>query len=108
MPTLDSPEQPLNYINIARMRSRWETLSTIQQQVALLVIEENLSNDQIAGRLSLSLHTVKDHLSAVYTSLGVPNRKSLRQVMLFTKYFYELFEGQPASSAEDKTPPSPP
>ncbi|HSF83281.1 MAG TPA: sigma factor-like helix-turn-helix DNA-binding protein, partial [Anaerolineales bacterium] len=54
--------QALTYKTAADMRARWETLPEPQQQVALLVIEENLTNLQIAGRLGLSLHTVKQHL----------------------------------------------
>ena len=99
---------PLTPANAVVLRARWETLSARQQQVALLVINENLTNNQVAQRLVLSLNTVKSHLSAVYASLGVENRLELRLAMLFTKYLYELLENQPAASGEEETPSSPP
>jgi len=68
---------------VADLRARWETLTYRQQEIALLVIKENLTNRQIARRLALSPHTVKDHLSIAYARLEVKGRRNLRYLMIY-------------------------
>jgi LuxR family maltose regulon positive regulatory protein len=40
----------------------------------LQLISEGLTNQQIASKLFLSLHTVKGHARKIYSKLGVKNR----------------------------------
>jgi DNA-binding NarL/FixJ family response regulator len=49
------------------------TLSARQQEV-LQLIAEGATNEEIAGRLYLSRHTVKQHTSALYRKLNARNR----------------------------------
>ena len=50
-----------------------EPLSMRELEV-LQVIAEGLSNQEVANRLYLSLHTVKVHARNIYAKLGVKNR----------------------------------
>ncbi len=50
-----------------------EPLSMRELEV-LKVIAEGLSNQEVANRLYLSLHTVKVHARNIYSKLGVKNR----------------------------------
>ena len=54
----------------------WASLTPAELQVVELVAE-GLRNDTIATRLYLSSGTVKNHLSHVFTKLGVTNRAEL-------------------------------
>jgi len=51
-----------------------EDLSERELEV-LRLLSENLTNQEIAERLYISVNTVKTHLSNVYGKLGVPNRR---------------------------------
>lgn len=51
-------------------------LTRRQREVAGLVLE-GLTNQQIAARLHISLATVKDHVHAVLSQLGLPSRAAL-------------------------------
>ena len=48
-------------------------LSTREQEVVAL-ISEGATNSEIASRLYLSPHTIKEHTSSIYRKLGVRNR----------------------------------
>lgn len=48
-------------------------LSPRQQQI-LSLVAEGFSNQAIAGRLGLTLNTVKSHLDTIYFRLGVHDR----------------------------------
>lgn len=50
-----------------------DSLTTREQEV-LTLIEQGLSNQQIASRLSLTVHTVKNHVHSLLTKLGVGSR----------------------------------
>ena len=50
-----------------------EDLTTRELEV-LDLLAEGLANKQIAPELSISQHTVKFHISSIYTKLGVTNR----------------------------------
>ena len=50
-----------------------EPLSEREIEV-LQLISEGLTNQEIAGKLHISLHTVKGHARNIYGKLGVKNR----------------------------------
>jgi DNA-binding NarL/FixJ family response regulator len=53
---------------------------TVREREVLERIGDGLSNRQIAGRLGISEHTVKFHVSAIYGKLGVSGRaEAVRQ-----------------------------
>lgn len=54
---------------------------TFRQRQVLKLVEEGLSNAQIANRLYLSEFTVKQHLRAAYKALGVKNRTEAARVV---------------------------
>jgi DNA-binding NarL/FixJ family response regulator len=47
---------------------------TQREREVLVLLAEGLSNSEIGGRMYLSAGTVKDHVSAILTKLGVDNR----------------------------------
>jgi DNA-binding CsgD family transcriptional regulator len=47
---------------------------THREREVLEWLGQGLSNRQIAGRLNISEHTVKFHVSAIYAKLGVRSR----------------------------------
>jgi len=56
-------------------------LSERETKVVRLVVD-SLTNDQIAGRLGISVSTVKHHDGKARTKLGVESRDELRQLVL--------------------------
>lgn len=52
----------------------------------LELIEQGLTNQQIASRLSLTLHTVKNHVHNLLSKLGVASRAEAVTVFRATKY----------------------
>jgi LuxR family maltose regulon positive regulatory protein len=71
-PTLE-PEQTADPDTQALPSSMIEPLSQRELEV-LQLIAEGLTNQEIASRLFLSLHTVKSHARNIYGKLGVHNR----------------------------------
>jgi DNA-binding NarL/FixJ family response regulator len=59
--------------HLQRVPASTTTLSARQQEV-LQLIAEGATNEEIAGRLYLSRHTVKQHTSALYRKLNARNR----------------------------------
>ncbi len=51
-------------------------LSRREEQVVNMVVE-GLGNGEIAGKLGVSAHTVKNHLLRIYEKLGISNRMEL-------------------------------
>jgi two-component system response regulator DesR len=47
---------------------------TVREREVLVLIASGATNAEIAARLFLSPHTVKEHTSALYRKLGVRNR----------------------------------
>jgi len=47
---------------------------SIREQTVLRMLADGLTNREVAERLGLSPHTVKDHTSALYKRLGATNR----------------------------------
>lgn len=54
----------------------WSALSPREREVANYVCQ-GLRNGQIAGRLSMSEHTVKQHLKSIFSKLGLRSRTEL-------------------------------
>ena len=64
--------------------SGWDSLTATELQVAALV-EQGLSNPQIAARLVLSPRTVGTHVSHILKKLGVQSRTDIaREAVLRT------------------------
>jgi two-component system, NarL family, nitrate/nitrite response regulator NarL len=59
------------------------TLSPRETEV-LKMTSEGLTNVQIAGRMNVTVHAVKFHLSSVYKKLGVSNRTEAAVAFLRT------------------------
>ncbi len=55
-------------------------LLTEREREVLALIAEGATNGEIAGRLFLSPHTVKEHTSALYRKLGARNRAEAVQL----------------------------
>jgi DNA-binding CsgD family transcriptional regulator len=51
-------------------------LSRREEQVVNMAVE-GLTNQEIAGKLGVSAHTVKNHLLRIYEKLGISNRSEL-------------------------------
>lgn len=65
--------------------STTETLTAREREI-LDLIAQGLTNQQIASRLSLTLHTVKNHVHNVLTKLGVGTRAEAATVARAEKY----------------------
>jgi DNA-binding NarL/FixJ family response regulator len=61
-------------------------LLTAREIEILDLIELGLTNQQIASRLSLALHTVKNHVHSLLTKLGVSSRAEAVTVFVAEKY----------------------
>ena len=77
---LAAPRQLLGYYLSQKENPKIGDLSARQREI-LEMVEEGLSNAQIAGRLYLSESTIKQHLRAVYKVLGVRNRTEAAKTM---------------------------
>ena len=47
---------------------------SLREAQVLALASEGLTNREIAGRLGLSVHSIKFHLATVFRKLGVANR----------------------------------
>lgn len=47
---------------------------TEREKGVLFYLASGLTNEEISGRLHISVHTVKAHLEAIYDKLNVTNR----------------------------------
>jgi LuxR family transcriptional regulator, maltose regulon positive regulatory protein len=54
--------------------SEWVEPLSVREREVLQLISEGLSNQEVAARLYLSLHTVKVHARNIYAKLAVTNR----------------------------------
>src|ERR687897_1277540 len=77
---LAAPRQLLGDYLSQKENPKIGDLSARQREI-LEMVEEGLSNAQIAGRLYLSESTIKQHLRAVYKVLGVRNRTEAAKTM---------------------------
>jgi LuxR family maltose regulon positive regulatory protein len=53
-----------------------------KERAALRLAASGVSNEEIARRLGVTIHTIKWHLANVYTKLGVRNRTAAVKVAL--------------------------
>ncbi len=72
-------------------------LTRREEQVASMVIE-GLTNQEIAGKLGVSPHTVKNHLLRIYEKLGISSRMELN---LYATGNRERSRGSSITSQED-------
>lgn len=70
---------------------------TIRELEILSLIEEGLTNQQIASRLSLTVHTVKNHVHSLLAKLGVRSRAEASRVARALRY-----AGPPAVSSRSQ------
>lgn len=61
---------------------------TQKEQEIFTLMAEGLSNDEIAKRLYISIHTVKTHLLNIYEKTGIHNRIQL--IILAVKMKYNI------------------
>lgn len=66
------------------MDCRSFALLTSREREILTLVATGASNRQIADRLSISRHTVRAHLSSIYSKLGARNRT--RAAILFVMH----------------------
>lgn len=59
---------------------------TARENEILTLIEEGLTNQQIASRLSVTVHTVKNHVHSLLAKLGVGSRGEASRVARAMKY----------------------
>lgn len=57
--------------------SRGEILLTRREQEIVPLVAQGLTNKEISARLSLSEHTIKNHLFRIYEKLGISSRVEL-------------------------------
>jgi DNA-binding NarL/FixJ family response regulator len=77
---LAAPRQLLRYLLSQNQNPKLGDLTARKREILEMVVE-GLSNAQIAGRLSLSESTIKQHLGAIYKELGVRNRTEAAKTM---------------------------
>lgn len=65
--------------------SKTDSLTARETEI-LELIEQGLTNQQIASRLSVTLHTVKNHVHSLLTKLGVGSRAEAGTVYRASKY----------------------
>ena len=61
-------------------------LLTARELEILKLLEQGLTNQQIASRLSVTVHTVKNHVHSLLTKLGVSSRAEAVTVFVAEKY----------------------
>jgi DNA-binding NarL/FixJ family response regulator len=66
-------EQSVWALRVHEQSVRASALSPREAQV-LQLMTEGMTNRQIAGHLSVTVHAVKFHLASIYRKLGVHNR----------------------------------
>ena len=59
---------------------------TARELEILKLLEQGLTNQQIATRLSVTVHTVKNHVHSLLTKLGVSSRAEAVTVFVAEKY----------------------
>ncbi|WP_165495172.1 LuxR C-terminal-related transcriptional regulator [Actinomadura roseirufa] len=73
-------ERRRHWENRRRPASGWAGLTGTEQRVSLLVAQ-GLTNQRIADRLFISVHTVAYHLRQVYRKLGIGSRVELTRLV---------------------------
>ena len=62
------------------LKQRWASLSPREQQVTALTCLGN-TNRQMAGRMHISVQTVKTHISNILVKFGLHSKAELRQAL---------------------------
>ena len=68
---------PGNFSDSARSGCEWSSLLSKREMEVVRSLAEGLTNREIAERLGLSQHTIKNYLFRVYDKLGVSSRLEL-------------------------------
>ena len=55
----------------------WPNTLTVREREVLRLVEQGLSNKDIAYQLSISCSTVRHHMTSIFDKVGVPNRQKL-------------------------------
>lgn len=53
---------------------------TIKEREILLLIDQGLSNKEIADKLNVEVSTIKTHVSRIYQKVNIKNRKEVREI----------------------------
>ncbi|WP_242900761.1 ATP-binding protein [Actinomadura terrae] len=77
-------ERRRHWDNRRRPASGWAGLTGTEQRVSLLVAQ-GLTNQRVADRLFISVHTVAFHLRQVYRKLGIGSRVELTRLVADSK-----------------------
>ena len=88
---------PADQSEVAPLLMQAYELTLREEQITRLVAQ-GLGTAQIAGRLHLSPHTVRDYLKAVFEKVGVSSRGAL-----VAKLFAEQSARRPATSPRSGT-----
>jgi DNA-binding NarL/FixJ family response regulator len=64
--------EPVHVINVLGI-----PLLTVREEQIVQLVADGLPNGEIASKLSVSAHTVKNHLFRIYEKLGVSTRSEL-------------------------------
>jgi DNA-binding NarL/FixJ family response regulator len=79
-----------------RRRERLEALDlTVRELEILQYIADGLSNQEIASRICLSVHTVKNHVHRILETLAVHNRWSAVRLGMAKGWLQERRRGEP-------------
>ena len=84
--------EPLNVVD-----ARGEAMLSKREQDVVRCVAEGLSNREIASRLRLTEHTVKNYLFRIFDKLGVSSRV---EVVLYAFRFRKDLVGTPASDSQ--------
>jgi DNA-binding CsgD family transcriptional regulator len=68
---------------------------TNQEQTVTGLVCRGLATREIAERLSISAHTVQDHLKSIFDKTGVRSRRELVAAILQEQYLPRAMTGQP-------------
>lgn len=93
-----APPDPLE---ITPLRLELHALTKREQEVARL-LARGLSTEEIAGRLWISRHTVKDHTRAIYAKLDVTNRHELTAKLFFEHHMPAFDESNVREFVSDR------
>lgn len=83
------------YIEAAGYQDPGTGSLTVRESEILALLEEGLTNKQIAVRLSVTVHTVKNHVHSLLGKLGVQSRAEATRLSRAARY-----AGQTASAGE--------
>ena len=84
------------------LNARGESLLSLRQQQLVSLVAEGLSNREIAVRMRLSEHTVKNYLFRIFEKLGISNRVEL---IMYSISQHEAFcFSSPTVSAQRPSP----